>query len=1564
MALNTNEHRFEVRSSDYLFLYYLVTLLGSLLSLFILNDGFDIPPLNVLDVELEYNINNAIVANGKPGPPPIIDFKLEPLRYLLAFTGSIALAFFFEALPRGHTRVQRVSREQENLSRMDQANLFSRLIFHYAQPMMSLGARKILTPKDVEEPMPAALKTHLNYEVVSAIWERRLEQYRKKRSRRQKSKNKDNKNKEELVSGKMYFESDAITVKGSPSLILTVLYAYKWRIFSAMAVRLLSYTLWYVPIYLFSHLLRLFADYSEARKEHLPPPAVANGILISVGIFAGTFFSGLFLSMSSNACSYLGIEIRGALVAMIYRKSLKLSPHARSKSTLGEISNLMAVDAESWMVAPNFLPLTLTIPFEIAIAVFLLYRLLGWSLVAGLAVFAIIMPIQTKMAGLLHSHQREKLKVADKRLGLMTEILANIKIVKLQAWEDAFHRKIDSLRSQELGAQRALATVRAFLVIVFSSAILLIALATFSVYAYWGGPGFTPAKVTPEIVFVGIALFTTMSRPMGLVPQAISHVIMLRSANGRIRKFLLLEEIDSTAVERYSPQDSPAELAAASSTLASPSSKTVDGKWVAVEIENGTFTWERVPEKGFDVAAAATTAEITAELPEEQAARQPLLGSTSQAAYSTFTSSMPARPTLMNITVQIPRGHLTAIVGRIGQGKSSMLSAIIGEMYKLQGAVRVFGNLAYVPQQAWIINATLRDNVLFGKPFIQDKYDHIIMAAGLIPDIEMLPAGDSTEIGERGINLSGGQKQRIALARAAYQDADIYLLDDPLSAVDAHVDQHLWQHLIGPNGLLKDKTRLLVTHGIHHLEYVDQIIVLNDGRVTETGEYQELMRAKEAFYQLITDYSVQEKKKQQAQLLALEHEQQQRMVSKSNIDIDDTTSAKVGEVFTKQPDDAMEARSENGKAKRDTDIAVADPGSNSTAKPKGDLIGMENLEVGNVGWGAYWEYAKAISLRQAFICLFLYTLAQGCQISTSFWLRYWVTQEEDQNSDRHSTTFYLCGYALLVAIFIVMDVTVSYMTNVTCGIQGAKALHDGLLVRVLRMPMSFFDTTPMGRIVNRFSSDVTTVDSELPAQLPALLGWIFTSLGIIVVIAFSTPQFLIAVTPLAIIFFTIQSYYIRTSSQLKRFQSAAKSPLYQHFSESLAGVSIIRCQTGLVTQFIIENERRSDSYAQASNLFLLTTRWLTIRTQVICALAVFLTAALAVLNADRLDPSLVGLALSYALNLSNVIAILVRTSGDVQNQFVSVERIQEYSHKPTEAPLETHVHLPEDWPSEGKISFNNFSARYREGLDLCIKHATFTVEPQQKVGVVGRTGAGKSSLTLALFRLIEAADSYWAKASDPSAPKELLATSSSDPLDTNSLLVSYGRDIDGGVIAIDGVDISTLGLRDLRRHLSIIPQEPTLFAGTIRDNLDPFHELEDADLWEALDRAHLKGFISSLAGGLSSEVAQNGDNFSFGQRALVCLARALLKKTKILVLDEATAAVDVETDEMIQRTIREAFKDRTVITIAHRIKTVMDSDMILVMEQGRVKEYGPPKELLRRRDVSLFYKLAEQAGEV
>ncbi|KAI1295237.1 CD9 antigen [Mortierella claussenii] len=368
---------------------------------------------------------------------------------------------------------------------------------------------------------------------------------------------------------------------------------------------------------------------------------------------------------------------------------------------------------------------------------------------------------------------------------------------------------------------------------------------------------------------------------------------------------------------------------------------------------------------------------------------------------------------------------------------------------------------------------------------------------------------------------------------------------------------------------------------------------------------------------------------------------------------------------------------------------------------------------------------------------------------------------------------------------------------------------------------------------------------------------------------------------------------------------------------------------------------------------MLTSRWITIRIQMLCATTVFLVAALAVLNAHRLDSSLVRLALSYALNLTNVIAILVRLVSEVQNQFVIVERIREYARKPIEAPLKTKVKVSENWPGEGRIEFKDFSARYHEGLALFIKDATFTIMPQE-VGVVGRTGAGKSSLALALFRIIEAADSYWVKASDPNAPEELLVAD----------LSLESRSAQGGRIEIDGVDISTLGLKDLRSHLSIIPQDPTLFAGSVRDNLDPFKELEDADLWEALERAHLKGHISTLEGGLSFDVGQNGDNFSVGQRSLICLARALLRKSKVLVLDKVTAAVDVETDELIQKTIRSEFKDRTILTIARRIKTVMDSDKILVLEQGYVEEFAAQKDLLRKQDQSLFYRLAQQAGEI
>ncbi|KAI7821393.1 P-loop containing nucleoside triphosphate hydrolase protein [Gamsiella multidivaricata] len=1372
------------------------------------------------------------------------------------FTIAISIAFFFEALPRHNTRVQRLAREKEYLNDWQQANLFSRLSYHYFQRIVSLGATRPLTGDDLANTAPAYLLTNVNYERVAASWERNKSQSA--------SKNK------------------------QPSFFWAVIGAYKRKISIMLIVRLIGYGLLYVPPMLFGQLLRFIDDYSKAVKDGVEPPDLKIGFLISAAMLFFNISSIFMLCQGFQKMTDLGIGARAATIALIYRKSLKLSPQAKQSCTLGEITNHMAVDAERWIDASLFLPLVISVPLELVISICLLYRLLGWSLLAGLAVFAILMPVQGKMASFMNGFQEDQLKWMDSRLRLMTEILTNIKIVKLYHWEGPFRKKLDALRTKELYAIKGLATVQSILTIVFSSVTLLMALFTFWVYAYIGGPNMTPGKITSEVIFVSITLFGIMNKPLGLMALVFSKTIAVKVAMERLKKFLLMEEIDTTVVRRY----------------CRPSLSSHSGA-MAVDIEEATFSWE----KKLDSTASFKDASQGTEA-------QPLLAS---------NNSEPDRPNLLSITLRIPDGSLTAIVGRIGQGKSSLLGAIMGEMYKRNGSITVYGELAYVPQQAWIINATVRDNILFGKPFDEDRYNRIIFAAGLKPDLEMLAAGDQTEIGERGINLSGGQKQRVSLARAAYQDADIYLLDDPLSAVDAHVDQHLWQNLIGPEGLLRDKTRLLVTHGIHHLEYMDQIIVLKDGAINEVGEYQQLMKARSAFYQLIKDFSKTRKKARHSS----SHKRTLRDLLHGRKDTGADGYGSTASVRSSISQVDSQSDSEGEASERNTiaeEFAAKVDKNDADNDESGELIADEKMEVGRVGWSVMMVYARAASIRNALLCIVLSVLAQACHLGTNFWLRYWIsdTQARDSGAEGRPVSYYLIGYGLFVILFMCIDIAVNYTTQVICGIRASKVIYDRLLTRVLRLPMSFFDVTPMGRIVNRFSSDIYNIDLQLAEEWNDLFVFISIIGGTLFVIAYSTPVFLIAVPPLIMTYFWVQHYFIKSSSSLKRLYSVSKSPLYQHFSETLNGVSSIRVMKGLREQFIQQNESRIDILSNRLNAYNFDNRWLQIRLESLGGITVFISASLAVMNAARLDPSLVGLALSYALNMVGFINYLVRTVSEVQNALVSVERVDEYSQKPTEAPIETGARLPQNWPAEGRVVFKNYFTRYREGLDLVIKDASFIVEPSQSVGIVGRTGAGKSSLTLALFRIVEAA---------------------------------------GSSIEIDGIDISTLGLKDLRQHLSIIPQDPTLFAGTVRDNLDPFEEHSDKDLWEALERSHLKDHISSLAGGLSYEVAQNGENFSVGQRSLICLARALLRKTKVLVLDEATAAVDVETDELIQKTIRKEFKDRTVLTIAHRIKTVMDSDRILVLDKGRVQEYEAPSELLKRKD-SLFYQLAEQAGEI
>ncbi|KAF8941682.1 hypothetical protein BGZ58_000018 [Dissophora ornata] len=1350
---------------------------------------------------------------------------------------TLFVGFVVEAWPRSSTQVQ----QKSGASIFEKANLISRLSFHYIQHIMSLGYKRPLELTDIADLMPERIKSENAYSALASTWKQRETRFLTLPKDRQQKK--------------------------QPWLLLnTIAATYGWIGWAPIAAcRVVSTTL----VYLQPVLLGRILDFMQSSTSETPQP-LSDGILLAFLMFMTSLLSSVAGAQLTQLNADRGMEIRSGLIGLIYRKALRLSPEARQTQTTGSISNHMSVDAEKWINALNTLPQWISAPIEVIVALWMLYRQLGWCALVGLVTVVGLIPVQNKVSGVFSEIKETKLKAMDSRIRLITELFTSIRTIKLYTWEDAFKARIAEYRKTEMAVLRRFGVVYSGMTLIFSTTMFM-SLLSFGIYATIGGPGGKPGEITPHTIFVSLALFGLLSKPISSMEHLLSNTTSILVATRRIQGFLLSEELQ---------QD-----------LDAHQSARIASNGRAVDVLGGVFSWNK--------PASVTTENQAA--PDEN---MPLLSNADSPVVS-------GAPTLRDINLDLKVGSLTAVVGRIGQGKSSLLSALIGDMYRYEGSVQLSGSVAYVAQEAWIMNCSVKDNILFGKPFDQERYERVLQACSLLHDLDMLPAGDQTEIGERGINLSGGQKQRVSLARAAYQDADIYLLDDPLSAVDAHVDQHLWQNLIGPEGLLKNKTRLLVTHGIHHLSEVDQIVVMKDGSISEVGHFDELLVARQGFYQLNLEFSTARKRQKHA---SKSQSQQSQELSDSGSDV---------------ADDA------------DTTTVVAVAQGKKVDNSKAELVAAEKMVAGSVGWNMFMVYAKAASYSNIIWVIVLYILVEVAQVGTSFWLRYW---SDAAGQEKYAVTQFLVIYAAFTMAYMAFNMVLFYVANVQAAIMAARHLHDRLLNNLLRQPMSFFDVTPVGRIINRFSSDVDAVDEVIIWNFIDVVYCLVAIGGTLVVISVSTPLFLLVVPPLTLAYLYIQAYFISSSQPLKRFVSVSKSPLYQHFSETLAGVSTIRAMSA-TPRFISINGQKADLAAETTLAFGMSGRWLKVRLEFLGALIVLAAALLAVLNQGQLSASVVGLSLTYATSITLDITYLVRTWSEMSNQLICVERIEEYSELRQEAPVETGARLPQNWPSRGRIVFKDYSTRYREGLDLVLKHVSFDVQPGEKVGIVGRTGAGKSSLTLALFRMIEAADSYWARA----------ATSHDE--------IHGDGPTDGGSIEIDGIDISTLGLKTLRQHLSIIPQDPTLFAGTVRENLDPFHELEDAELWTALERAHLKDHISTLTGGLSFEVAQNGENFSVGQRSLICLARALLRKTKILILDEATAAVDVETDELIQKTIRKEFKDRTILTIAHRIKTVMDSDKILVLEKGQVQEYEAPSDLLRRKE-SLFYKLAEQAGEI
>lgn len=1224
------------------------------------------------------------------------------------------------------------------------------------------------------------------------------------------------------------------------------------------------------PTFLFGASLKLFHDclqfvspqilsalitFTESEDE-----PVWKGYMYAVLMIVCAQIQSLVLGQYFMKMFLAGLRIRTGVISAVYRKALRISSSARKESTVGEIVNLMSVDAQRFMDLTSYINMLWSAPLQIALALYFLWDLLGPSVLAGLAVMIVLIPVNGFIANKTKQFQISQMKNKDQRVKLMNEILNGIKVLKLYAWEPSFEEQVLGVRNLEIKVLKKSAYLNAGTSFIWTCTPFLVIFASLTTYVLVDATH----TLTAEKIFVSVSLLNILRVPLGLLPIIIAYTVQANVSLTRLNKFLNADELDPDAVTKDKNIKKP------------------------ITIENGTFAWGHDDEDG--------------------------------------------KPVLHNLDIEIEEGSLVAVVGSVGAGKSSLCSAILGEMEKQSGRVNVNGNIAYVAQQAWIQNATLEDNILFNNKKNEDRYFSCIRACALQSDLDMLPGGDQTEIGEKGINLSGGQKQRVSLARAVYSDADIYLLDDPLSAVDSHVGKHIFENVIGPEGILKGKTRILVTHGLTYLPKVEKIVVLKNGTITEQGSYKELIEKKGEFQEFLLQYLAEENEDEEdleeledikMQLEStLGKERLQRQISRTKRE---SESESIGHDGIGEHRGSIRHRSKKISESEKTKPAIAPP-QQVEAKAGQKLIEKEKAETGKVQLSVYGYYIRAIGIMSTCMTVVFYILSQACTVGSNVWLTAWSSESALQNETGQDPAVrdkYLGVYGALgigQALFILGGAF-----SLSFGaLDAAEGLHTNILKNVLRLPMSFFDTNPVGRMINRFGKDVDTMDNILPWSIRSWLMCLFQVIATFVAIIYATPVFVVVMLPTMIIYYFVQVLYVSTSRQLKRIESVSRSPIYSHFQETIQGASTIRA-FGRSHQFMLESEKKVDTNQVSSFPSVMANRWLAIRLEFIGNILTFFAALFAVLGRDTISGGLVGLSVSYALSVTQTLNWLVRMTSDVETNIVAVERIKEYTETTQEAEWEIpEKKPPEYWPEHGVVEFNKYSTRYREGLDLVVKDIDCKISGGEKIGIVGRTGAGKSSLTLALFRIIEAAS---------------------------------------GNITIDKIDISKIGLHDVRRRLTIIPQDPVLFSGTLRMNLDPFNLYDDEKVWSALEHSHLKDFVSGLNAGLQHEVSEGGENLSVGQRQLVCLARALLRKTRVLVLDEATAAVDLETDDLIQQTIRREFADCTVITIAHRLNTIMDSSRVLVLDKGEIREFESPENLLKDKK-SIFYSMAKDAGLV
>uniref|UniRef100_A0A8B9GLW2 ATP binding cassette subfamily C member 9 n=1 Tax=Astyanax mexicanus TaxID=7994 RepID=A0A8B9GLW2_ASTMX len=1132
-----------------------------------------------------------------------------------------------------------------------------------------------------------------------------------------------------------------------------------------------------------------------------------NTYVLAVLLFLALILQRTFLQASYYVTIETGINLRGALLAMIYNKILHLSTSNMSmgEMTLGQINNLVAIETNQLMWFLFLCPNLWAMPVQIIMGVILLYYLLGFSALIGALVIVLLAPIQYLIATKLADTQKSSLDYSTDRLKKTTEILKGIKLLKLYAWENIFCDSVLETRSKELTCLRTFAFYTSMSIFMNAAIPIAAVLATFVTHAY-----ISQSRLSPAEAFASLALFHILVTPLFLLSTVVRFAVKALISVQKLGEFLQSEEIGD---DSWRNGDMPVSL---------ESCKKHPG---AVCTHIHTYTCQ-----------------------------------------------------------------LTMIVGQVGCGKSSLLLAMLGEMQTLSGKVywskladseiKNRYSVAYAAQKSWLLNATVEDNITFGSPFSKQRYKAVIDACSLQPDIDLLPFGDQTEIGERGINLSGGQRQRICVARALYQNTNIVFLDDPFSALDIHLSDHLMQE-----GILKflqddKRTVVLVTHKLQYLIHADWIIAMKDGSVLREGTLKDIQTHDVELYE---------------HWKTLMNRQDQELEKDTEIESQTTLERKT-----------LRRAFYSREAKNQIDD------EDEEEEDEDDNMSTTTSRRSKIPWRVCWRYLSSGGFFLVFLLVTSKLAKHSVMVAIDYWLADWTSSASNDPISSFISDSYLLVFIILCGAGIVLCLITS-LTVEFLGLSAATNLHHNLLNKIIHAPLRFFDVTPLGQILNRFSADTNIIDQHIPPTLESLTRSTLLCLSAIGIIAFVTPVFLIALFPLAVAFYFIQKYFRVASKDLQDLDDSTQLPLLCHFSETAEGLTTIRAfrHEARFKQRMLE---LTDTNNTAYLFLSAANRWLEVRTDYLGAVIV-LTAAVAAIwmPFSRLQSGLVGLGLTYALTVTNYLNWVVRNLADLEVQMAAVKKVNSFLSTESEN-YEDVSQVPEDWPQHGEIKIQDLCVRYDPMLKPVLKHVNAFINPGQKVGICGRTGSGKSSLSLAFFNMV---------------------------------------DVFEGKIIIDGIDICKLPLQTLRSRLSIILQDPVLFSGSIRFNLDPERTCTDDRLWEALEIAQLKNMVKALPGGLDAVITEGGENFSVGQRQLFCLARAFVRKSSILIMDEATASIDMATENILQKVVMTAFADRTVVTIAHLVASILEAEQVLVFSSGILVEFDSAANLLAQED-SLF----------